>query len=83
MFFADAGPIGAFGFHSIKGDDVTVSKVDWDKMRQGMICESTDVFADLKSVIEKLCHDTGKCDVQTEKQADVFFSKVEIKTKSK
>jgi hypothetical protein len=69
---------GAACFHTLIEEKRDVPKDQWDDERFGQICEKADVFADWKSVIEKLCSLSGDCDYQTKKNLKKFFERVEL-----
>ena len=72
-FYADAGSDGAFWFQSLSKDQGKLSKQDWDKLRFGMICEGTDVFANLKEAVDTLCQNTGACNYEMQQKEKEFF----------
>ncbi len=76
-FYADAGPDGAFWFQSLSDDHGKLSKTDWDKQRFGMICEKTDVFANLKESIDTLCQNSNSCTYEQKQAVSKFYSKVQ------
>lgn len=77
-FFVDEGIGGASSFHSLIADQSDLDKESWDKMRFGMICESTDVFTDLKKTIEDFCVMTKQCTYEQKAQLTGFVNKMEL-----
>lgn len=57
-WFGDVGPSGAVWFETLTDEQGSISKAEWDQMRIGMACISTDTLAQIKSEIEKLCSAT-------------------------
>lgn len=83
-FCADIGSLGATCFQLLSDHRRDISKAQWDKLRFGQICETPDVFANLKSAIESLCQNTNNCTYEQKEQVAQFFTKVEsIKKKAK
>jgi hypothetical protein len=67
------GTDGATCAHTLTTETRDIDKTTWDQMRFGMICESSDSFADLKAVIEQLCSISGRCTYQEKQQVENFF----------
>lgn len=80
-FYADAGPAGAFYFDSFDKVTGQLNYLQWSTMRQGMICESTDVFTNLKDVVQALCNNTHSCSYDQQQNEDQFMSKISTATK--
>lgn len=76
-FIADAGKAGAYAFHSLSDKQRDLTKEQWDKERFGMICETTDVFTNLKEAIEALCQTTNACTYEQQQMVSEFYSKVQ------
>ena len=76
-FYADAGPDGAYWFMSLSKGQGHLSQADWDKARFGMICETPEVFANLKEVIETLCANTNECTYEQQQQERQFYTKLQ------
>ena len=57
---SDLGQEGAYCFNTLSDDSREVIKDAWDKERFGMLCTSSDDFAEWKAVILKLCRYAGK-----------------------
>lgn len=66
-WYGDEGSQGAVWFETLTADTGKVDKTDWDQMRLGMACTTTDTLAEIKSEIEKLCSATA-CDYQKVKE---------------
>lgn len=82
-FCADLGALGATCFHLLSSTSRDIKKADWDKLRFGQICETTDVFANLKAAVESLCQNSGNCTFEQQQAASAFFAKVEsVKSKT-
>lgn len=62
-WYADIGDKGAFWFETLTNNGGSVEKSDWDVMRVGMACTTTDTLAEIKREIEQLCSSTA-CDYQ-------------------
>lgn len=75
-FYADAGPDGAFWFQSLSKGQGKLSKADWDKQRFGMICENTEVFANLKEAVDTLCQNTNACTYEQIQAETQFYQKI-------
>jgi len=76
-FCGDKGALGATCVHTLVSDTQSVPKLDWDAMRYGMICESSQTFADLKSDIEQLCQTSHACTYDVQQKMNAFFSKMD------
>lgn len=76
-FYGDFGDLGASEFHFLTQETHNYDKPTWDKMRFGMICEEPDVFADWKSVIEKLCSISNKCTWEQQQALKEFYNRVQ------
>lgn len=76
-FCADEGAIGSSCFHMLSDSSRDLLKPAWDHERFGMICETTDVFTNLKSAIEALCQNSGQCSYEQKQQMINFFSKID------
>jgi hypothetical protein len=63
-------------FHTLSNESRDLSQQEWDAMRVGMLCTSADSFANWKSALEKLCHQTGNCTYELKKNLTEFFNKV-------
>ncbi len=72
-FCADMGEYGASCAHTLTTATRDLDKTTWDQTRFGMVCESSDSFADWKSVIEKLCSISGRCSYEEQQQVQNFF----------
>lgn len=57
---SDLGIQGAYCFNTLSTDSREVAKEEWDKERVGMLCTSSDDFAEWKAVILKLCRYAGR-----------------------
>lgn len=75
-WYGDAGDDGAVWFETLTNATGDVDKADWDKLRFGMVCSVAQNYADLKAVLEKLCHETNNC-VYVEALNKFFFSRVD------
>lgn len=73
-FCSDIGSQGAICFHTLTEASRDIPKDQWDDERFGQICEKSDVFADWKSVIEKLCSVSKDCDYPG---IEAFFKRVD------
>lgn len=62
----DMGPQGASCFHTLTNESRMLNKVEWDDLRFGNLCTRPETFAELKAVVEKLCHKTGNCIYQAQ-----------------
>ncbi len=61
-FCADFGEDGAHCANFLSTETRDLTKPEWDLERENnMVCEKTEVFADWKSVIEKLCSESKRC----------------------
>lgn len=67
-WYGDVGPKGAIWFETLSELSGSVSKEDWDQMRIGMACTTTDVVGEIKAEIEKLCSKT-QCDYEKVEEA--------------
>lgn len=75
-WFGDEGREGATEFHTLTNETHDYTLAEWDKLRFGMLCTPATTFADWKSVIEKLCSESGKCTYETKKKVNAFMKKV-------
>lgn len=62
-WYGDLGPRGAIYFETLSNATGSVSKAEWDAMRVGMACTTTDTLAEIKKEIEELCSSTA-CDYE-------------------
>lgn len=77
-FCGDMGADGATCVHFLSTDTRDIEKAAWDAERVGMLCTSSTNFANWKTAIEQLCHETKDCDFQTKVAVATFFRKVEL-----
>ena len=75
-FCADMGADGATCAHTLTSATRDIDKANWDQLRFGMICESSDSFADWKAVIEQLCSVSGRCTYEEKQWAQIFFLRI-------
>ncbi len=76
-FCADFGPDGAHCAHFLTDEVRDIPKPEWDLEREDkMVCETSDVFADWKATIEKLCSATNRCKYEEVKAMRDFFAKM-------
>lgn len=61
VFYADAGSFGATWRTTLSDRQGHLSKKDWDELRKGMICTTSDSIEHDAAVIEKFCYYTGRC----------------------
>lgn len=54
-WYGDVGSQGAIYFETLSSTQGTLSKPEWDQMRVGMACTTTDTLSEIKKEIEKLC----------------------------
>lgn len=76
-WWADIGDEGAIELHTLSPEQKDISKSDWDKMRFGMLCTTTDVFSENKKNILKLCEDNPRCTIETKTALKKFLKDVE------
>jgi len=57
----DMGPIGASCVFTLSDKTRDVPKDQWDVERAGMLCTSSDSFANWKAALLKLCKESDKC----------------------
>lgn len=57
-WYGDLGNQGAVYFETLSNSTGAISKPEWDAMRVGMACTSTDTLAEIKKEIEQLCSAT-------------------------
>lgn len=62
-WYGDLGQNGAVYFETLTTATGSVPKPEWDAMRVGMACTSTDTLSDIKREIEQLCSATS-CDYE-------------------
>ena len=74
---ADLGDMGADCFQTLSDEKRYPEKEQWDKERFGMLCTSSDTFADMKEIILKLCQVSKKCDYATRQAIAHFFYKAD------
>jgi hypothetical protein len=72
----DLGDDGAICFHTLTSDTRDIQKSYWDTERIGMVCTQSDIFAEWKAVIEKLCDKAKACDYQSRTVIEYFFKRV-------
>ncbi len=62
---ADAGAMGARCTTSLSGQQFSLNKYQWDKLRVGQICTATQQpglgYKNIKVPLEKLCADSNLC----------------------
>lgn len=69
----DLGPYGATCTKMLSEEQRELTKEEWDTERFGMICGKAEAFANLKSVIQKLCVKNKKCEYEKIEQATRFL----------
>ncbi len=74
---ADAGPRGAFCFHTLSDTQRRIPVEDWAEQRFGKICTDPETLAEWKAAILKLCDDTGRCDFRMEEAVQAFSHRVD------
>jgi len=74
LWFADKGPLGAIGIHTLDTGVVQLDKETWDRARIGMLCTDVATFADIKKSIELLCSRTT-CNYPA---INAFFGRVDL-----
>jgi len=62
---ADIGSQGATCAHLFSPDTKDIPKPEWDDIRFGQICFSSDAVGDFKQEIESLCSECNCCDYPT------------------
>lgn len=75
-WYADAGKHGALELHTLNNQQRWIDKITWDALRMGMVCTTTDNFADNKGNIEKLCSFSSDCTYETQQAIKAFFVKL-------
>lgn len=79
----DKGPFGAKCFNTLNKNTREIPKATWDKIaigndhRFGMVCTTSDVFAELKETMLKLCKATKRCTYEDQQKAIAFVNQVE------
>lgn len=76
-FCGDMGVFGAYCFFNLSDEEREISKQDWDNYRLGMICTSSESYADLKSTITKLCRETNRCKKEEIEKVNFFFERID------
>ncbi len=76
-WMVDMGPLGAVEIHTLSDVERNVPKAQWDKERFGMLCTSSDNFAEQKKLILKLCEESKSCKFEDQKKVKKFFDHVE------
>ena len=77
-FYVNAPDGSSYWFMSLSKEQGQDAQSIWDKERIGMVCESPDVFANLKEIIETLCTNTGECSEDVQQSEISFFSKLNL-----
>lgn len=78
-FCADFGPDGAHCANFLSTATRDIPKAEWDLEREDkMICEKSEVFADWKATLEKLCSVSKKCNYDEVKAIESFFDRIEL-----
>lgn len=75
----DMGAQGATCFHTLRRDTRDIPLEQWNQERFGQVCTDPRNFADLKSNLEKLCHQTKNC-VYIDRTQN-FFNHIEAMTR--
>lgn len=75
-FYFDEGISGAHVVHFLTPGTSDLTQPQWDGIREGMVCMSSDGFGDFKKEFEQLCSHVT-CDYQTKKTLEDFFDRVE------
>lgn len=68
---------GAICFFTLSTGSREINEEEWDVERVGQVCTKSDNFANWKSAIEQLCHETKLCSYEDQKKIDEFFNRVE------
>jgi len=76
VWYADKGLLGAVELHTLTNDMKDIPKLDWDNMRFGMLCTSTDTFAEIKSELETLCSYGDDCTYDTQQKVQAIANKI-------
>lgn len=74
----DKGLMGAFCAKTLSDEKREVDKSNWDSERMGMICAKSDVIADIKKALEKLCNETQGCTYEQVQAVKILEAMVEI-----
>lgn len=75
-WYADAGNLGAAEFHTLSDKTRDISKPEWDKIRFGLFCTSSDTFTEMKINEETLCEETGRCDYEMRQIVNDFYERM-------
>ena len=79
----DMGSQGATCFHTMTTQTRDIPKSEWDDLRFGNTCTADPqsnpgaTMADMKSVIERLCIISKRCNYQTQQAIRDFFYRVD------
>lgn len=74
--YGDKGVLGASYAHLLTNETGDIGQPAWDNQRFGMLCMSSDDFANLKSELEELCHLSNECTYEQIQQIEVFFGRI-------
>lgn len=69
--YADAGQYGAIAREILTDNNKRrISKADWDKIRVGKLCTSSDLILNWRATIHKFCAETNRCDYEYMKELE-------------
>lgn len=78
---ADAGKFGAECFTLNSGQNKSLDKYEWDRLRVGQICSASPepgrAFANFKAALLKACADNNRCTFEEEKKIERAAQRIE------
>lgn len=78
-WFTDLGEAGADSFYTFEGPERELTKEEWDKEREGMLCTDSSNYANLIIAIETFCRRYKACEKDFKKNIAQFSEKIEKK----
>jgi hypothetical protein len=75
-FYYDEGISGAHVVHFLTPGTVNITQKDWDQIREGMVCMSSEDFRNFKLEFQQFCSKVN-CDYQTQQIMSDFFARMD------
>jgi len=64
----DLGKYGAHCAHTLTDETRDIPKQEWDRVRIGYLCVSSEGFNDTETALDQLCQTTNLCNYETREQ---------------
>ena len=74
---ADQGMLGAFcAFTRQESGEQRLTKRQWDRFREGMLCMQFDDFAKYQKFVERACQQNNNCVDEAKREYEKFMRKM-------